>query len=44
MEAVTAWGRNRLAQPHSWSHVDKLRVATGCWMSEAHFFIEEVKH
>ena len=44
METVTAWRRNRLAQPHSWSHIDKLRVATGCWRSETHFFTEEVKH
>ena len=44
METVTTWRRNRLAQPHSWSHIDKLRVATGCWRSETHFFTEEVKH
>ena len=33
-----------MAQPHSWSHIDKLRVETGCWRSETHFFTEEVKH
>ena len=44
METVTTWRRNRLAQPHSWSHIDKLRVATRCWRSETHFFTEEVKH
>ena len=43
METVTAWRRNRLSRPHSWSHVDKLRVATGCWKAETHFFIAEVK-
>ena len=43
METVTTWRRNRLSRPHSWSHVDKLRVATGCWKAETHFFIAEVK-
>jgi len=43
METVTAWRRNRLSRPHLWSHVDNLRVATGCWRSETHFFIAEMK-
>ena len=29
METMTAWKRNRLTQPHSWSYSKELSVATG---------------